>query len=166
MVNRRHFFLLAHFTSRRHTRFSTNWRWKGRVESGFAPYGALMLFVFSFECWPCVTTISTGCAASFIVDDGFWRFQINRHWSLLVVAPHFCIVVVSTTAPSPMRAVFSGRLPNRPGPLLCFDFWCAAPRRSSDDAVINLIPTLVVGRGPEAAFCIREMRTVQRSVIE
>ena len=34
----------------------------------------------------------------------------------------------------------------------------ARPNRDSRERGVNLIPTLVVGRGPEAALCIREMR--------
>ena len=34
----------------------------------------------------------------------------------------------------------------------------ARPNRDSPGPGVNLIPTLIVGRGPEAALCIREMR--------
>ena len=93
------------------------------------------------------------------VDDGFRIFKATAIGSLLIVAAAFLY-----------RGGFDYRAFSYARAVFLLDFLIAlasfytlrllirGARTFFRQRGINLIPTLVVGRGPEAAFCIREMR--------
>jgi exopolysaccharide biosynthesis polyprenyl glycosylphosphotransferase len=125
----------------------------------FAPYGALLLFV----------VIIRGLAMRYydlyrlrgefsFFDDGLRVFKATAIGSLLIVAAAFLY-----------RGGFHYRSFSYSRSVFVLDFVIALTGlysirllvRSAQTFFrlrgINLIPTLVVGRGPEAAFCIKEM---------
>jgi exopolysaccharide biosynthesis polyprenyl glycosylphosphotransferase len=94
-----------------------------------------------------------------IVDDGFRVFKSTAIGSLLIVAAAFLY-----------RGGFNYRTFSYARAVFLLDFLIAlasfyalrllvrGAQTFFRQRGINLIPTLVVGRGPEAAFCIKEMR--------
>ena len=127
---------------------------------GFAPYGALMLFVILIRVLALRYNDLYRLRGEFsFVDDGFGVFKSTAIGSLLVVAAAFLY-----------RSGFDYRTFSYARAVFLLDFLIALALscvfrllvRSAQTFFrqrgINLIPTLVVGRGPEAAFCIREMR--------
>jgi exopolysaccharide biosynthesis polyprenyl glycosylphosphotransferase len=127
---------------------------------GFAPYGALMLFVIIIRILAMRYQDLYRLRGEFsVVDDGFRVFKATAIGSLLIVAAAFLY-----------RGGFDYRTFSYARAVFLLDFLIAlvtfyAVRllvRSAQTFFrqrgINLIPTLVVGRGPEAAFCIKEMR--------
>ena len=126
----------------------------------FAPYGALMLFVILIRVLALRYHDLYRLRGEFsFVDDGFGVFKSTAIGSLLVVAAAFLY-----------RGGFNYRTFSYARAVFLLDFLIALAMfcafrllvRSAQTFFrqrgINLIPTLVVGRGPEAAFCIREMR--------
>ena len=126
----------------------------------FAPYGALLFFVILIR----VLALRyydlyrlRGEFSSF--DDGIRVFKSTAIGSLLLVAAAFLY-----------RGGFHYRAFSYARSVFVLDFLIALGSfysirllvRSAQTFFrlrgINLIPTLVVGRGPEAAFCIKEMR--------
>jgi exopolysaccharide biosynthesis polyprenyl glycosylphosphotransferase len=127
---------------------------------GFAPYGALLLLVVPIRLLTFSYYDLYRLRGEFsFVDDGIKVFKATVIGSLLVVAAAFLYRGgFQYRAFSYARGVF----------LLDFVLVFGATEllrfllRSAQGVVrqrgINLIPTLVVGRGPEASLCIIEMR--------
>lgn len=126
----------------------------------FAPYGALLLFVVAIRLlsfWYCNLYRVRGEFS--IVDDGIRIFKATAIGSLLIVAAAFLY-----------RGGFQFRAFSYSRSVFVLDFVYLLVivgslrfvMRSVQTFVrsrhINLIPTLVVGRGPEASLFIREMR--------
>jgi len=126
----------------------------------FAPYGALLLFVVLIRLVLQRYYDLYRLRGEFsFVDDGIRVFKATAIGSLLIVAAAFLY-----------RGGFHYRSFSYARSVFVLDFLLAFAgfglvrlflrtaqtffRRQG----INLIPTLVVGRGPEAAFCIKEMR--------
>jgi exopolysaccharide biosynthesis polyprenyl glycosylphosphotransferase len=126
----------------------------------FAPYGALLLFVVLIRIVLLRYYDLYRLRGEFsFVDDGIGVFKATAIGSLLIVAAAFLY-----------RGGFHYRAFSYSRSVFVLDFLLAFAgfglvrlflrtaqtffRRRG----INLIPTLVVGRGPEAAFCIKEMR--------
>lgn len=135
---------------------SGGWDWSLR----FAPYAAVLLFVVPVRVLANAYYDLYRLRGEFsYVDDGAHVFRATAVASLLIVAVAFLYRGGTTFRSfSYSRAVFA------------FDFLFALvayaglrlAARAAQSAVrrrgINLIPTLVVGRGAEASLCIREMR--------
>jgi exopolysaccharide biosynthesis polyprenyl glycosylphosphotransferase len=126
----------------------------------FAPYGALMLFVILIRVLALRYHDLYRLRGEFsIVDDGFRVFKSTAIGSLLIVAAAFLY-----------RGGFDYRTFSYARAVFLLDFLIAlasfyalrllirGAQTFFRQRGINLIPTLVVGRGPEAAFCIKEMR--------
>lgn len=126
----------------------------------FAPYGALMVFVILIRVLAIRYHDLYRLRGEFsFVDDAFRVFKATAIGSLLIVAAAFLY-----------RGGFDYRTFSYARSVFLLDFLIAlacfyASRllvRSAQTFFrrrgLNLIPTLVVGRGPEAAFCIKEMR--------
>ena len=127
---------------------------------GFAPYGALLLFVVLIRVLALRYYDLYRLRGEFsFVDDGVRVFKSTAIGSLLIVAAAFLY-----------RGGFDYRTFSYARAVFLLDFLIALALfytlrllvRSAQTFFrrrgINLIPTLVVGRGPEAAFCIKEMR--------
>src|SRR5688572_31325305 len=126
----------------------------------FAPYGALMLFVVAIRLLAFRYCGLYRVRGEFsFVDDGIRIFKATAIGSLLIVAAAFLY-----------RGGFEFRAFSYARSVFVFDFvflliivaLLRLVMRSAQTFVrsrhINLIPTLVVGRGPEASLFIREMR--------
>jgi len=126
----------------------------------FAPYGALMIFVVLIRLLVLRYYDLYRLRGEFsFVDDGIRVFKASAIGSLLIVAAAFLY-----------RGGFHYRAFSYARGVFVLDFVLAFAAfalvrlivRTSQTFFrqrgINLIPTLVVGRGPEAAFCINEMR--------
>jgi exopolysaccharide biosynthesis polyprenyl glycosylphosphotransferase len=130
--------------------------WSNRFE----PYGALLLFVVGIRllCFRYYDLYRLRGEFSF-VDDGIRIFKATAVGSLLIVAAAFLY-----------RGGFEFRAFSYARGVFVVDFFLLLlavgvtrlVMRSAQTFVrqrqINLIPTLIVGRGPEAALFIREMR--------
>jgi exopolysaccharide biosynthesis polyprenyl glycosylphosphotransferase len=133
-----------------------NFGWSAR----FDPYGALVLFVIL------IRVLSLGYYDLYrlrgefsFFDDGIRVFKSAAIGSLLIVAAAFLY-----------RGGFHYRAFSYARSVFVLDFLIALGSFYSIRLLlrrgqtffrlrgVNLIPTLVVGRGPEAAFCIKEMR--------
>ena len=137
------------------TRVST-FAWSAR----FAPYGALLLFVILIRVLALRYYDLYRLRGEFsFFEDGLRVFKSTAIGSLLIVAAAFLY-----------RGGFNYRAFSYARSVFVLDFLIALASfyfvrlllRSAQSFFrrrgINLIPTLVVGRGPEAAFCIKEMR--------
>lgn len=126
----------------------------------FAPYGALLLFVVGIRLLSFRYCNLYRVRGEFsLVDDGIRIFKATAIGSLLIVAVAFLY-----------RGGFEFRAFSYSRSVFVFDFFFVLVSvgllrlvmRSAQTFVrsrqINLIPTLVVGRGPEASLFIREMR--------
>jgi exopolysaccharide biosynthesis polyprenyl glycosylphosphotransferase len=126
----------------------------------FAPYGALVLFVILIRVLTLRYYDLYRLRGEFsFFDDGIRVFKSTAIGSLLIVAAAFLY-----------RGGFHYRAFSYARSVFVLDFLIALASfytirllvRSAQTFFrlrgINLIPTLVVGRGPEAAFCIKEMR--------
>ncbi len=130
--------------------------WSGR----FSPYGGLLLLII------CIRILTLRYCDLYrlrgefsVVDDGLRIFKAVSIGSLLIVAAAFLY-----------RGGFAFRAFSYARGIFVLDFFLALASigairvlmRAAQIFVrqrkINLIPTLVVGRGPEAVLCIREMR--------
>ena len=133
-----------------------NLAWSAR----FAPYGALLLFVVLIRLLVLRYYRVYRLRGEFsFLDDGIRVFKATAIGSLLIVAAAFLY-----------RGGFHYRAFSYARTVFVFDFFLAFAGFELVRLVlrtaqtffrlrgINLIPTLVVGRGPEAAFCIKEMR--------
>lgn len=130
--------------------------WSGR----FAPYGALLLFVVLIRLLTLRYYDLYRLRGEFsFVEDGIRIFKATAIGSLLVVSAAFLY-----------RGGFQYRAFSYARGVFVLDFLLAFAStamlrflvRSAQSVVrqrgVNLIPTLVVGRGSEAALCIKEMR--------
>lgn len=126
----------------------------------FAPYGALVLFVILIRVLALRYHDLYRLRGEFsFFDDGIRVFKSTAIGSLLIVAAAFLY-----------RGGFHYRAFSYARSVFILDFLIALGSfysirllvRSAQTFFrlrgVNLIPTLVVGRGPEAAFCIKEMR--------
>ena len=126
----------------------------------FAPYGALLLFVVAIRLLTFNYYILYRVRGEFsLVDDGIRIFKATAIGSLLIVAAAFLY-----------RGGFEFRAFSYARSVFVYDFafvfigiaLLRLVMRTVQTFVrerqINLIPTLVVGRGPEASLFIREMR--------
>ncbi|MDQ1639859.1 MAG: hypothetical protein QOF62_3198 [Pyrinomonadaceae bacterium] len=125
----------------------------------FAPYGALLLFVVLIRVVLLRYYDLYRLRGEFsFVDDGIRVFKATAIGSLLIVAAAFLY-----------RGGFHYRAFSYARSVFVLDFLLAfagfgllrlflrTAQTFFRQRGINLIPTLVVGRGPEAAFCIKEM---------
>jgi exopolysaccharide biosynthesis polyprenyl glycosylphosphotransferase len=126
----------------------------------FAPYGALLFFILPLRVVVLKYYDLYRLRGEFsFVEDGVRVFKATAIGSLLIVAATFLY-----------RGGFQYRAFSYARAVFVVDFLLALVafgrvrllvRRAQTFArrrEINLIPTLVVGRGPEAALCIKEMR--------
>jgi exopolysaccharide biosynthesis polyprenyl glycosylphosphotransferase len=126
----------------------------------FAPYGALVLFVILIRVLALRYYDLYRLRGEFsFFDDGIRVFKSTAIGSLLIVAAAFLY-----------RGGFHYRAFSYARSVFVLDFLIALGSfysirllvRSAQTFFrlrgVNLIPTFVVGRGPEAAFCIKEMR--------
>jgi len=153
---------LAAFYLREGEHVIAGWNAAGRIvwSEEFAPYAAVLLFVVLVRVLAHAYYDLYKLRGEFsYVDDMLRVFKATAVASLLIVAVAFLYRGGTTfRAFSYSRAVFG----------LDFAFALAAfgalrmGVRGAQAAVrrggVNLIPTLVVGRGAEASLCIREMR--------
>jgi exopolysaccharide biosynthesis polyprenyl glycosylphosphotransferase len=151
-------FMIAFYVRERTSVFAADGSlaWSDR----FAPYGALLLFVV------CIRLLSFRYCNLYrvrgefsLVDDGIRIFKATAIGSLLIVAAAFLY-----------RGGFEFRAFSYARGVFVADFFLVLIivgllrllMRTAQTFVrsrqINLIPTLVVGRGPEASLFIREMR--------
>ncbi|HEX8494151.1 MAG TPA: sugar transferase [Pyrinomonadaceae bacterium] len=132
------------------------WMWSAR----FAPYGALLLFILPIRVLTLKYYDLYRLRGEFsLVEDGVRVFKATAIGTLLIVAAAFLY-----------RGGFEYRAFSYARGVFVLDFLLALAAfgvvrlivRSAQSFArrreINLIPTLVVGRGPEAALCIKEMR--------
>jgi len=128
--------------------------------AGFAPYGALLFLVIVIRVLALRYYDLYRLRGEFsFFDDGIRVFKSTAIGSLLIVAAAFLY-----------RGGFNFRAFSYARSVFVLDFLIALGSFYSIRLAvrgaqtffrlrgINLIPTLVVGRGPEAAFCIKEMR--------
>lgn len=126
----------------------------------FAPYGALLLFVVLIRLLTLRYYDLYRLRGEFsFVEDGIRIFKATAIGSLLIVSAAFLY-----------RGGFQYRAFSYARGVFVLDFLLAftstavlrllvrSVQSSARQRGINLIPTLVVGRGSEAAFCIKEMR--------
>src|SRR5215212_5648151 len=126
----------------------------------FAPYGALLLFVV------CIRLLSFRYCNLYRVrgefsffDDGIRIFKATAAGSLLIVAAAFLYRGgFEFRAFSYARGVFVADFLLVLVSIGALRFFMRAVQTFVRRRQINLIPTLVVGRGPEASLFIREMR--------
>jgi len=126
----------------------------------FAPYGVLLFFVILIRVLALLYYDLYRLRGEFsFFEDGLRVFKSTAIGSLLIVAAAFLY-----------RGGFHYRAFSYSRSVFVLDFLIALASFYSIRLLIrgaqtffrsrgvNLIPTLVVGRGPEAAFCIKEMR--------
>lgn len=128
--------------------------------SQFAPYGALVPFVILIRVLALRYYDLYRLRGEFsFVDDGFRVFKSTAIGSLLIVAAAFLYRGgFDYRAFSYARSVFLVDFIIALGSFYAVRLLVRGAQSFFRNRGINLIPTLVVGRGPEAAFCIKEMR--------
>jgi exopolysaccharide biosynthesis polyprenyl glycosylphosphotransferase len=133
-----------------------NFHWAPR----FAPYGALLVFVILIRVLALRYYDLYRLRGEFsFFDDGVRVFKSTAIGSLLIVAAAFLYRGgFHFRAFSYSRSVFVLDFLIALGSLYSIRLLLRSVQTFFRLRGINLIPTLVVGRGPEAAFCIREMR--------
>lgn len=126
----------------------------------FAPYGALLLFVVLTRLLTLRYYDLYRLRGEFsFVDDAVRLFKSTAIGSLLIVAAAFLYRGgFQYRAFSYARAVFVLDFILAFGGIVAVRVLVRAAQTFARSRGINLIPTLVVGRGPEAALCINEMR--------
>lgn len=126
----------------------------------FAPYGALLLFVVLIRVLAMRYYDLYRLRGEFsFFDDGVRVFKSTAIGSLLIVAAAFLYRGgFNFRAFSYSRSVFVLDFLIALGSLYAIRLLLRSAQTFFRLRGINLIPTLVVGRGPEAAFCIHEMR--------
>ncbi|HSD47670.1 MAG TPA: sugar transferase [Pyrinomonadaceae bacterium] len=126
----------------------------------FAPYGALVLFVVGIRLLSFRYCDLYRLRGEFsLVDDGIRIFKATAIGSLLIVAAAFLYRGgFEFRAFSYARGVFVADFFLVLVTMLVIRFVMRSAQSFARSRKINLIPTLVVGRGPEAALFIREMR--------
>src|SRR6266496_3825607 len=130
--------------------------WSGR----FAPYGGLLLFIVSIRILSLRYCDLYRLRGEFsFVDDGIRIFRATSIGSLLIVAVAFLYRGgFAFRAFSYARGIFVLDFILSLVSIGAIRFLMRAAQTFIRRREINLIPTLVVGRGPEAALCIREMQ--------
>ena len=131
-----------------------------RWSAEFAPYGALLPFILLIRLLTLYYLDLYRLRGEFsVVEDGARVFKATAAGSLLIVALAFLY-----------RGGFEYRAFSYARGVFVLDFFLALAAFGSLRFLVrtaqtfarrrdvNLIPTLVVGRGPEAALCIKEMR--------
>jgi exopolysaccharide biosynthesis polyprenyl glycosylphosphotransferase len=128
--------------------------------NAFAPYGALVPFVILIRVLAMRYHDLYRLRGEFsFVDDGFRVFKSTAIGSLLIVAAAFLYRGgFDYRAFSYARSVFLLDFLIALASFYVVRFLVRGAQTFFRQRGINLIPTLVVGRGPEAAFCIKEMR--------
>jgi len=126
----------------------------------FAPYGALLLFVVGIRLLSFRYSDLYRLRGEFsFVDDGIRIFKATAIGSLLIVAAAFLYRGgFQFRAFSYARGVFVVDFFLVLAGVAAIRFLMRSAQTFARQRQINLIPTLVVGRGPEAALFIREMR--------
>jgi exopolysaccharide biosynthesis polyprenyl glycosylphosphotransferase len=151
-------FMLAFYTRERVAVFATG---GGLAWSeSFAPYGALLVFVV------CIRLVSFRYCDLYRVrgefsffDDGVRIFKAAAIGSLLIVAVAFLYRGgFAFRSFSYARSVFIADFLFVLVIVGALRFFMRAAQTLVRSRQINLIPTLIVGRGPEASLFIREMR--------
>jgi exopolysaccharide biosynthesis polyprenyl glycosylphosphotransferase len=125
----------------------------------FAPYGALVLFVVLIRVLALRYYDLYRLRGEFsFFDDGIRVFKSTAIGSLLIVAAAFLYRGgFNYRAFSYARGVFVLDFLIALGSFYSIRLLVRSAQTFFRQRGINLIPTLVVGRGPEAAFCIKEM---------
>jgi exopolysaccharide biosynthesis polyprenyl glycosylphosphotransferase len=126
----------------------------------FAPYGSLLVFVVAIRLLALRYADLYRVRGEFsFVDDGIRVFKATAIGSLLIVAAAFLYRGGFTfRAFSYSRSVFVVDFLIALVTIGSVRFLMRAAQIFVRRRQVNLIPTLVVGRGPEASLCIREMR--------
>jgi exopolysaccharide biosynthesis polyprenyl glycosylphosphotransferase len=126
----------------------------------FAPYGALLIFVVLIRLLSFKYHDLYRLRGEFsFVDDGIRVFKAVAIGSLLIVAVAFLYRGgFAFRAFSYARSVFVADFLLALAATLLVRIVLRASQTAFRRRQINLIPTLVVGRGSEAALCIREMQ--------
>jgi exopolysaccharide biosynthesis polyprenyl glycosylphosphotransferase len=126
----------------------------------FAPYGALMLFVVLIRVLLLRYYDLYRLRGEFsFFDDGIRVFKSTTIGSLLIVAAAFLYRGgFHYRAFSYARSVFVIDFLIALGSFYTIRLLLRSAQTFFRSRGVNLIPSLVVGRGPEAAFCIKEMR--------
>jgi len=151
-------FMLAFYTRERISIFATGegFAWSER----FAPYGALLVFVVAIRLLSFRYANLYRVRGEFsFVDDSIRVFKATAIGSLLIVAAAFLYRGgFEFRAFSYARSVFVADFIFVLVSIGALRFVMRAGQMFVRSRQINLIPTLVVGRGPEATLFIREMR--------
>ena len=151
-------FMLAFYTRERISIFATGegFAWSER----FAPYGALLVFVVAIRLLSFRYCNLYRVRGEFsFVDDSIRVFKATAIGSLLIVAAAFLYRGgFEFRAFSYARSVFVADFVFVLIGIGALRFVMRAMQMFVRSRQINLIPTLVVGRGPEASLFIREMR--------
>ena len=128
--------------------------------AGFAPYGALILLVILIRVLALRYYDLYRLRGEFsFFDDGIRVFKSTAIGSLLIVAAAFLYRGgLNFRAFSYARSVFVLDFVIALGSFYLIRLLVRSAQTFFRLRGVNLIPTLVVGRGPEAAFCIKEMR--------
>ncbi len=131
-------------------------RWSAR----FAPYGALLLFVIAIRLLTLRYYDLYRLRGEFsFVDDALRIFKATAIGSLLIVAAAFLYRGgFRFSAFSYSRGVFVIDFALALTGFGLLRFFLRGVQTIVRQREVNLIPTLVVGRGAEAVLCIREMR--------
>jgi exopolysaccharide biosynthesis polyprenyl glycosylphosphotransferase len=126
----------------------------------FAPYGALLVFVILIRVLTFQYYGLYRLRGEFsLVEDGIKIFKATAISSLLMVAAAFLYRGgFQFRSFSYSRSVFLLDFVLVLGSMELLRFLVRSAQGFVRQQGINLIPTLVVGRGPEASFCIHEMR--------
>jgi exopolysaccharide biosynthesis polyprenyl glycosylphosphotransferase len=151
-------FMLAFYTRERISVFASTegFTWSNR----FAPYGALLVFVVAIRLLSFRYCNLYRVRGEFsFVDDSIRIFKATAIGSLLIVAAAFLYRGgFEFRAFSYARGVFVADFIFVLVSIGALRFLTRAVQMFVRSRQINLIPTLVVGRGPEATLFIREMR--------
>ncbi|HEY0407214.1 MAG TPA: sugar transferase [Pyrinomonadaceae bacterium] len=133
-----------------------SWLWSAR----FAPYGALLLFIIPIRVLALKYYDLYRLRGEFsFVEDSLRVFKATAIGTLLIVAAAFLYRGgFQYRAFSYARGVFVLDFALALGSLALVRFVVRSAQTFARRREVNLIPTLVVGRGPEAALCIKEMR--------
>ncbi len=128
--------------------------------SQFAPYGALVVFVVVIRILALRYYDLYRLRGEFsFFEDGVRVFKSTAIGSLLIVAAAFLYRGgFNYRAFSYARSVFLLDFLIALGSFYAIRLLIRSAQTFFRARGVNLIPTLVVGRGPEAAFCIKEMR--------
>ncbi len=126
----------------------------------FAPYGALLLFIVPIRVLTLKYYDLYRLRGEFsFVEDGVRVFKATAIGTLLIVAAAFLYRGgFEFRAFSYARGVFVLDFVLALGAFALVRMLVRSAQSFARRREVNLIPTLVVGRGPEAALCIKEMR--------